>query len=112
MRETAPDAATSMLDLRRRVKALADLVAARTQRSIAIELGTGELAQLAPLFESLRLALEKVCADELGRASLAERVQHVEVREGPPGVTLANGRLVVAGPLPAARLASELDARL
>jgi hypothetical protein len=111
---TAPssDAATSMLDLRRRVKALADLIATRIGRTITIELGAGELAQLAPLFETLRIALEHVCADELGRASLAERVQRIELRAGPPGLALANGQLVASGSLSAERISSELDAVL
>jgi len=107
------DAATSMLDLRRRVKTLGDLLASRTGKSIAVELGTGELAQLAALFEYVKVALERVCGDELGRASLAERVQRIELRGGDNArVSLANGVLVFEGALASARLANELDALL
>ena len=105
-------AATSMLDLRRRAKALADAIAARIGHALVIELGSGELAQLAPLFEATRVALDRVCADDLGRTSLAERVQQIELRIGPPGVSLANATLVISGPLMPDRLQKELDATL
>jgi hypothetical protein len=104
--------ATSMLELKRRAKALADVLATRVGRAIAIDIGAGELAQLAPLFETVKLALDRVCADELGRGSLAERVQRIELRAGTPGVSLANATLAIAGPLAPARLQSELDAAL
>jgi len=105
-------AATSMLDLRRRAKGLADLVATRIGHALVIELGSGELAQLAPLFEATRVALDRVCADDLGRTSLSERVQQIELRIGTPGVSLANATLVVSGPLTPDRLQKELDATL
>jgi len=108
----ASEAATSMLDLKRRVKALADVLATRVGRAVTIDLGAGELASLAPLFEASKLALDRVCADELGRASLAERVQRIELRIGTPGVSLADGTLAVTGPLAVERLRDALDAVL
>jgi hypothetical protein len=107
-----PESATSMLDLRRRMKQLADALAARLGHGVAIEHGSGEVDQLGPLFEQLRLALDRVCADDLGRAALGERVQRIELRIGNPGVSLANGTIVVGGPLAADRLQLELDAVL
>lgn len=107
-----PEGATSMLDLRRRAKALADQLATRAGKPIAIEIGAGDVAELGPLFEHLRIALERVCADDLGRASLAERVARIELRSGASGVSLASGTLVVAGPLAADRLQREIDAVL
>jgi len=107
-----PEGATSMLDLKRRAKALADLATTRVQRAIAIEVGAGELAQLAPTLEMLKLALDRVCSDELGRASFADRVQRIELRAGAPGVSLANGTLVVSGALTIERLQDELDGLL
>lgn len=107
-----PAGATSMLDLKRRAKALGDLVTTRAQRPITVEVGAGELAELGPLLEMLKVALDRVCGDELGRGSLADRVQRVELRAGSPGVSLANAILVVSGPLTAERLQKELDAVL
>jgi hypothetical protein len=106
------DTATSMLDLKRRAKALSDLLATRLEHPVAIDIGAGELPQLAPLFAVFEHALQRVCADELGRASLRERVERVELRAGTPGVTLANKTLVVSGPLAADRLQTALDAAL
>jgi hypothetical protein len=108
----SPEAATSMLDLKRRVKALTDVLATRVGRAVTIDLGTGELGLLAPLFEALKLTLDRVCADELGRTSLAERVRRIELRIGSPGVSLANGTLAVTGPLAVERLRDALDAVL
>jgi hypothetical protein len=105
-------AATSMLDLRRRARGLADLVATRIGHALVIELGSGELVQLAPLFEATRVALDRVCADDLGRTALSERVQQIELRIGTPGVSLASATLVVSGPLTLDRLQKELDAAL
>lgn len=113
--ETAPApaaAATSMLELKRRGKALADLLAARLGHAIVVEFGAGEISQLAPLFEATRVALDRVCADELGRSSLAERVQCLELRIGSPGVSLATSTLVVSGPMAAESLRRELDAAM
>ena len=109
---TVPEGASSMLELKRRAKALGDLVTTRVQRAIAIEVGAGELAQLAPSLEMLKLALDRVCSDELGRGSLAERVQRIELRTGAPGVSLADGALVVSGTMAPERLQDELDSVL
>lgn len=108
----APELAESLLELRRRVKRLADTLAARVGRAIAIELGAGELEPLALLFEHVREALDGVCADELGRAALAERVQRIELATGAAGMSLVNGVLSVNGPLAADRVRRELDALL
>jgi hypothetical protein len=104
-----PDSATSMLDLRRRAKALADMLSTRVGKPIAIEIDGGELAELGPLFEHVKLALERVCADQLGRGSLAERVQRVELGGGGPSISLANGALVIRGPVSADRLQRDID---
>ena len=79
---------------------------------MAVELDAGELSQLAPLFESLKVALERVCADELGRTSLADRVQRIHLRIDTPGVSLSSGQLVISGPLAPDRMRKELDAVL
>jgi hypothetical protein len=105
----APDLATSMLELRRRAKAQSDLLAARTGKPIPIAVGDGELTTLASLFEALRTALTEVCADELGRNSLAERVARIELRAGAPAVALDGGTLIVTGPMAADRVRSAID---
>lgn len=107
----APPEASSPLELKRRAKALADLLGAQLGHPIAIEVGA-DLAVVAPLFETVKVALERVCADELGRAALADRVQTIQLTAGGPGVTLANNLLVIAGPLAPERLQAQLDAAL
>ena len=71
---------------------------------------------LAPLFEQVRLALEHVCADELGRAALGQRVRTVQLSIGSPGVSLVNQTLTATSaadqPLAGARLQSAIDALL
>jgi hypothetical protein len=98
-----------MLDLRRRAKALADMLSTRVGKAITVEIDGGELAELGPLFEHVKLALERVCADDLGRSSLAERVQRIELRGGGPSITLANGALEIRGPVGADRLQRDID---
>jgi hypothetical protein len=101
-----------MLDLRRRAKALGDLLATRAGKPIAVEIGAGEIAELAPLFEHVKLVLERVCADELGRGSLAANVQRIELRAGGPSVSLANGALTISGPIDRDRLQRDIDSAL
>lgn len=103
--------ASSMLELRRKAKALSEL------RMIPIEIADGELSPLAALFEAWRAVLDKVCADELGRQALADAVSRVVLRIGQtPGVTLADRVLTVTTSaserLPPARLQAQLDALL
>ena len=115
-RETKPAAASSPLELKRRARALAEQVTAQVGAPIAIEIDAGELAVLAPLFEQVRLALEHVCADELGRAALGQKVRTVRLAIGAPGVALANQTLTATTatdqPLAGARLQSAIDALL
>jgi hypothetical protein len=106
-----PPEASSPLELKRRAKALSDQLAAQLAHPVSIEVGN-ELAVVAPLFESARVALDRVCADELGRAALAERVHAIQITSGASGVTLANQRLVISGPLAPERLQTQLDAVL
>jgi len=107
----APPEAASPLELKRRAKALADLLATQLGHPVAIEIGA-ELGVVAPLFETVRAALEHVTADELGRTALAERVHAIQLTAGTPGVALANRTLVIAGPLAPERLRAQLDALL
>ncbi|HEY0252825.1 MAG TPA: hypothetical protein VGC41_14920 [Kofleriaceae bacterium] len=103
--------ASSNLELKRRAKALSDT------RLVPIEVADGELAPLAALFESFRIALEKVCADEVGRTAFSEQVKKVVLRLGAtPGVKLSDRVLTVTSS-PAERLAlprlqAQLDALL
>jgi len=107
------DIAESSLDLKRRAKALSDLLTSRVGSPISVDIGAGELAQVAPSFELVKVALERVCSDDIGRSSLAERVKRIEVRGGAAArVSLASGLLVVEGLLSSVRLQSELDALL
>ncbi|MFT3697888.1 MAG: hypothetical protein QM831_32410 [Kofleriaceae bacterium] len=103
--------ASSHLELKRKAKALADA------RMVPIEIGDGDLAPLAALFEVFRGVLERVCADELGRQSLAERVSRVVLRLGTsPSVTLVDRVLTITTSsterLQATRLQAQLDALL
>jgi hypothetical protein len=111
----AETTATSMLDLKRRAKALGELLTTRLGRAVTVDVGAGELAVLAPLFESLRGVLDGVCADELGRTSLAQRVERIRVTtDAATEVSIANATLVVSTTtrLAAERLRRELDALL
>lgn len=107
----APPEATSPLELKRRAKALADVLATQLGHPVAIEVGA-DLAVIAPLFETVRVALERVCADELGRTALGERVKAIELAAGSPGVSLAKRVLLIAGPLAPEQLQAQLDAVL
>lgn len=115
-REPKPAEATSPLELKRRARALGEHLAARAGAPIAIEISTGDLTVLAPLFEQVRLALEHVCADELGRTALGQRVRTVQLSIGSPGVSLVNQTLTATSaadqPLAGARLQSAIDALL
>jgi len=116
-RATKPQEATSPLELKRRARAFGEQLSAQVGSPIAIEIEPGELATLAPLFEQLRLTLERVCADELGRAALAQRVRAIRLGVGTSaGVAMDVQTLVVttatAEPLGGARLQSTIDALL
>jgi hypothetical protein len=116
-RENKPAEATSLLELKRRARALAEQLTAQVGAPLAIEIDAGELVVLAPLLEQVRLVLEHVCADELGRAALGQRVRTVRLAIGTsPGVALANQTLTATSaldqPLAGARLQSAIDALL
>jgi hypothetical protein len=106
------EVATSTLELRRRAKALVDQLAVRIGTAIPIELGAGELAQLAPTLEALRTALDHVCSDDLGRGALVERVRRIELRGGATELELAGGLLVISGSFAPEQLQRRLDAAL
>ena len=115
-RATKPAEATSPLELKRRARAFADQLSAQVGAPIAIEVD-GELAALAPLFEQVRIALEHVCADELGRAALAQRVRTVRLAAGASSSVAIDAQTLIvtttlADPLAGSRLQSAIDTLL
>jgi hypothetical protein len=112
-----PSDVTSSLELKRRARALGDLIAARIGTTVPVEIGTGDVGALGSLLAGLETALAKVFGDELGRAAFRERIQRVTLEVGASsGVRLRDGTLGVASTvsprLPHDRLAAELDAVL